>query len=258
MSKFRLGLLVVFVLALMGCKSQQSNMIEKVTYRPSDDLQTITVSLLFKEDVQSNMDGEIYTDYGVFFMKPYSIDEHFQIGFELDMDIFYDQEYVGLSPVMTLPNGLPIGIPYPVVEVKSPTPIDPKFDMYGYVDVGHLSWLGVSTMFNFMNDENFPADLAITSVFLRDNEGKPGIIASVFGPSLAQDGTLIRSGGISLFANVRQLIKQWIDSGRSAEISVYPENKKPRVFGRNAKRFGSPFALRALEKKLIRGLNGAH
>jgi hypothetical protein len=248
----QLSLVLVAAGMMLTTGCQQNNMVDHVVFKPSDDLKIIRVSLVFKDTVQSNMDGLVNTEYGQFFMTPYSTTQPFEIGFDLNMNIFYDQHYVGLQPTMTLPNGLPIGIPYPVVEVKDPKPISDKFDIYGYVDVGHLSWLGVSTMFYFMNDQYFPADLAVSSVFLRDATGNPGIIAHVFGPSLSPEGILLRNGGIGVFANVRQLIAQY--SGKSGEMKLYPE-KKPIITGRNADKVTSKM-LKKLQHRMIQGFNG--
>ena len=62
-------------------------------------------------------------------------------------------------------------------------------------------------MFGFLSDAYFPAGLSISQSFLNNSQGAPAILASVFGPTLNMDGTLLRSGGIALFANVRQLIE---------------------------------------------------
>jgi hypothetical protein len=242
-------LLAAGVLMSVGCNNQ-NQIIEKVTYTPSDDLKTIKVSLVFKSNVQSTMAGGISTDYGYFFVNPYTGNQPFEIGFDLNMNVFYDQQYVGLTPTMTLPNGLPTGIPWPVVEVKSPTPVHPDFDVYGYVDVGHLSWLGSAVMFSFLDNQNFPVDLSVSQVFYRDNEGKPGVLASVFGPTLKPDGTLLRHGGIAVFANVRQLIQ---NHGHK-QITMYPK-EFVKVEGPDADKYQSPRALKKLQDRFLRLIN---
>src|SRR5262249_7527647 len=116
--------------------------------------------------------------------------------------------------------GLPIGVAYALAEIRGHNPISSKFDLYGYVDVLHTSWLGVAAMLSFIDPKYFPPGLSVSQVFIRDDQGNPGIIRSVFGPNLNKDGTIARAGGIALFANVRQLISQ-IHHGK--EQVFYPE-----------------------------------
>jgi len=251
--KIAVSLMVVVAAGLssVGCK-KPSSLIEKVVFNPSYDLSSARLSLIFKSNVQSPMAGGIDTDYGHFFINPFTQTQPFEIGFDLDMNIFYDQDYVGLEPTMYLPNGLPIGIPYPVVQVASPSPIHPKFDLFGYVDVGHQSWLGVAVMFSFLNDQYFPPDLTVQQVFMRDVNNVPRVLAHIFGPTLDQNGTLVRNGGIGLFANVKSLIKDWNNGYKNTEF--LPE-KSVKVIGKKAKKYAKPRTLKKLENKLIRGLN---
>ncbi|HAR41668.1 MAG TPA: hypothetical protein DCS07_03420 [Bdellovibrionales bacterium] len=52
-------------------------------------------------------------------------------------------------------------LPYPVVEIKGTQPIGNDFDLYGYVDVDHQSWLGTSAIFgsNFHSINQVPREL---------------------------------------------------------------------------------------------------
>lgn len=198
--------LVAAALGLAGCK-EQNKIIEKVTFKPSENLEVVRVSLVFTPRIQSDLAGGFAVKhYGYLFINPYTASQRFEIGFDLNTAIVNEQDYVHLSPTTVLPNGMPIGLPHAVVEVRSPEPISPKFDLYAYVDVLHLEWLGVAAMFSFVNDQYFPPGLSVNQAFLQDDQGRPGVIASVFGPTVASDGTLVRSGGIALFANVKRLI----------------------------------------------------
>ncbi len=245
------AVVAALALSLTGCKKDNS-LIEKVTFKPTDDLRYVRIALTFSPNVQSDMVGSFQIkNYGILFVSPYTSTQRFEVGFDLDYaSIINDQDYIHVEPTGTLPNGMPIGLAYPVVEVRGDKPIHEKFDLFGYVDILHGEWLGVAAMFSFINDKNFPANLSVSQVFFRDNEGIPRVMASVFGPKLNADGTLARNGGISLFANVRELLR---DVG--VERSFYPE-RRPHLTGSAASLYeGNPKQLKQLERNLIRAFN---
>ncbi|OFZ81395.1 MAG: hypothetical protein A2583_05840 [Bdellovibrionales bacterium RIFOXYD1_FULL_53_11] len=248
MKKAAIIFAALMAIGLGGCKKQ--TIIDHVSVVPSDDLMNMSLSLVFADNIQTTMSGDITTPYGNFFMIPYATTQPFEIGFNLDMSIFYDQEYVGLTPTTMLPNGTPIGIPYPVIEIKKPTPIHEKFDIYGYVDIGHYSWIGVAAIFSFMNDKYFPAGLSVSQVFLRNDLGQPAILASVFGPTLNPDNTIKVAGGISVFANVKQLIEEY-----GAEPMNFKAEHRAKAIGPNAGRLRNPGEWRRIESKLVEGFN---
>jgi hypothetical protein len=237
-------------LAATGCKKEYK-LIERVSFKPSSNLETIRVSLVFSKQVQSDLAGGFtIKDYGFLFINPFTPSEPFEIGFNLNTSIVNDQEYVAVTPTEFLPNGNPIGVGHPLVEVRGAQPISTKFDLYGYVDVSKLSWIGVAAMFSFLNDQYFPAGLTVSQAFLQNAQGAPGILASVFGPTLASDGTLKKAGGIALFANVKQLIAAGLQEGQS--LDLYPE-QMPNVEGKNAAFYqGNVEALRTLEDGVLR------
>lgn len=209
----RFALLAVSFVAILGagsgCKNK-NQVIQKATFAISENLETVRVSLLFTPRVTLDLAGEFtLKDYGSLFINPFTAQQPFEIGFHLNTAIINDQDYVQLTPTTVLPNGLPIGLPYALAEIRRPEPISDKFDIYGYVDVLHTAWIGTSAIFNFMDNKNLPANMSMQQVFLRDNQGSPGVMASVFGPTVDANGNLVRHGGIALFANVRQLKEQF-------------------------------------------------
>lgn len=241
------------LLAATGCKNE-NRLIEKVTFTPSENLEAVTVSLVFGSSVQADLAGGFaLKDYGYLFINPFTEEKPFEVGFSLNTDIVNEQDYVNLEPTTVYPNGVPIGLPYALAQINAPKPINANFDLYGYVDVLHGKWLGVAAIFNFMSDKNFPADLAVTQAFMRDGQGKPAILASVFGPSV-DNGTLVRHGGIMLLANVRQLIDQAKDK---REITFYPEQGLYINGGDAARYQRQPQRLRKLESAVIKGLNSS-
>jgi len=227
-SKVLVVFIMSFSLFLSGCK--QKKLVEKVNVEIAQNLEVIRLSLIFSEHIQSTITGGFtIKDYGYLFLNPYTEDQPFEVGFDLNTSVFNDQDYVNIEPTTVLPNGVPIGLPYAVVELRGKDPISDKFDLYGYVDVLEWSWLGVATLFGFINDSYFPVGLSIQQVFMRDDDGAAAILASVFGPTLDGEGNLLRSGGIALFANVRYLIDK-LGSGRFERGDSYEFYAEPNVY----------------------------
>jgi hypothetical protein len=245
---------VGLMLFSVGCKNE-NRLIDRVTFKPSDNLEVVRVSLVFTPNVKSDLAGALaLKEYGYLFVNPYTPDQPFEVGFDLNTSIVNDQDYVRLTPTDVLPNGVPIGIGHTIVEVRGANPIHPKFDLFGYVDVLRTSWLGIAAMFGFLDDKFFPSGLTITQVFKRDDQGRPRILASVFGPTLNEDGSLRRAGGIALFVNVRGLITGGaFETGKELTFQAEPI---PYLSGPSAELYEGKFgALRRIETNLIRGLN---
>jgi hypothetical protein len=243
----------VLIISSLGC-NQEAPLIERVDVKISENLQSLKVALVFSKRVQSPISGVVdLKKYGHLFVDAYTPTQPFAVGLDLDTAIFNDQDYIELTPTTTLPNGLPIGIPYPVVEIRLPEPVSPDFDLYGYADVLHTSWLGMATLLNVLDNNHFPVGLSITQIFYRDQVGQPGILASVFGPVLGQDGSIVRHGGISLFVNARQLIEQFGHGAR--DRSFFPE-KQIQLNGPAAAMYEGRYdLLQDLELNLINSLN---
>jgi hypothetical protein len=239
-----------------GCKSK-FKLVDHVLFQPSDNLESVKVTLVFTDRIQTSVSGAFTVgDYGYLFVNPFTPTQAFEVGFSLDTDIVNDQHYVQLQPTEVFPNGIPMGLGYGLVQVQSPTPISSKFDLYGYVDVLHQSWLGAAAIFSFINDQYFPNDLAVSQVFLRDDEGNPGVIASVFGPSVDHAGNVKRAGGIALLANVKQLLAEGKLGSPGHPASYRPEATMPLVTGSRAGEYrGNVKKLRGLESSLIRAFN---
>lgn len=239
-----------------GCNSN-FNLIDHVSVQPSSDLSSVNVTLVFTNNIQTSLSGSFDVgDYGYLFVNPYAPAEPFEVGFQLETSIFNDQNYVHLTPTAVLPNGLPIGAGVPLVQIQAASPISSQFDLYGYVDVLHASWLGAAAIFSFINDQYFPNGLSISQVFLRDSAGDPGVIASVFGPTVDSTGTMTRAGGIALFANVRQLINGNAIGANARPITTYRPELLPIVSGPRAAEYeGNYTKLRAVEASLVRAFN---
>ncbi|HLE00452.1 MAG TPA: hypothetical protein VJB59_09340 [Bdellovibrionota bacterium] len=222
------GLLVLIVISMASTGCGKKGILDHVVVTPTDNFQNVRVSLFFKSDVQLLLDGKIGVgEYGHVYMYPWTAGRPFEMGFELKSSVFHEPGYVSLKPTMYLPNGAPIGLPYPVVEVGSEQPVTPSFDLYGYVDVEHLSWLGMAGIFEISENSDIPAGLTLTQVFLRDETGVPTLFASVLGPAFNTDGSVKQRAGLALFANIKALALKT----RAGEPTILKPEKKIYVTG---------------------------
>lgn len=243
-----------------ACNRPAPQIIDKVKFVVSQDLKTVSVSLDFAKTIRTILDGDVaIKNYGSIFLKSYTPTTPFSLGFALNTDIFNDQDYVNLTPTETLPNGLPIGIGYPVVEIKGEQPISSKFDLYGYLDIGHQSWIGVSTLFSFIDATTFPAGLSVQKTFFPSPAGLPGAIVSVFGPVVDANGVVIRQGGIALYTNVKQLVQQYPPHSLLSEaertVELYPSDEIS-IEGANSAFYRShPEKLLPYMNRMIKALN---
>jgi hypothetical protein len=180
--------------------------IDRVSTKVSSDLQSIRVSLLFQPSLEATFSGGFpLKNYGTIFVNPSTASAPFEVGFDLDTDIVNEQDYLHLQPTTVLPNGYPLGVPNPVVEVKSEMPIGSGFDAYAYVDVLRKNWVGAASMIRKMT-ELFPEGLVVSQVFMKDPNGEPAVIGHAYGPVWNENGTLRSAGGVAVLANVRYLI----------------------------------------------------
>lgn len=243
--------LLFFSLAASGCKPA-TPLIDHVSVKSAPNLESIKISLFFSNTIKSELAGGFMVkDYGFLFVNPYTPSEPFELGFSLNIGLFKDPEYISLRPTTVLPNGIALGLEYPLVEVKNTHPASSKFDLYAYVDISHSAWLGTAAIFEFINDQYFPNGLSVSQTFMPDAQGRPSVIASVFGPTTQADGTMKRAGGITVLANVKQLFTH----PNEAEFILYPHSKMV-IEGPNAEVYqGNPRKLLRLQNRLIRGLN---
>lgn len=237
-----------------GC-NKEDRLIDKVTFKPSDNLETIRVSLQFTKKVQADWAGGFaLKHYGYIFVNPYTEAQPFEVGFDLNTAIVNEQDYVNITPTTVFPNGVPLGIDHALVQVQAETPIHPKFDLYAYVDVLKQQWLGLASIFSFLSDRYFPAGLSISQIFWRDPAGNPGIIGAAFGPKVRPDGSLERAGGIAVLANVRALLASGkLQPGRAVTFEALGSIE---LKGPAAPQYqGNTKALLKIEQNLINGLN---
>lgn len=207
-----------FACVFAGCQNQP-RVIDKLTYRVSENLETIRVSLVFDRGIQSNLgSGFTLKDYGFLFVNPYTETQPFEVGFDLNTAVLGDSDYLKLAPASVLPNGMPLGVPHPLVEVRAPQPVHPRFDIYGYVDVTQASWLGTGVVLTERDDRYFPQGLSINQILMRDDQGLPMVIASAAGPIQDSEGARLYPGVISLMANVRELIQRAVEEGGQGEV----------------------------------------
>lgn len=245
--------LILTALTQSACDPLPS-LIEKITFQPSENLETIRVSLVFTPVIQSGFAiGYPVKDYGSLFINPYiSQEKPFELGFALNTAVFNDQDYVKLTPTTLMPNGEPIGADYALAEVRGAHPAHPKFDIMAYVDILHANWLGVAMM--FLEDKYFPAGLALSQIFKRDDQGKPTVVASVFGPRAATGSQPARLGGVGVFVNIAYLIDHHIQD-ETKTIVFFPE-KGLQFHGPKAAEYqGDKNKINQVQQNLIERIN---
>ena len=212
-------------LGLTACEWQNS-IIKQVVFQPSENLETVRVSLQFTDKVQMDLYASFaIMDYGYLFLNAFTPTQPFEIGFDLNTDIVNEQDFLNIDPTTVLPNGLPIGLDFAIVQISGGQPISDKFDLYGYVDGYSQSLLGGATLFSFISTDYFPPGLSINQSFFYNDAGASAVMASLFGPTLDSSGNMIRAGGISLMANVRQLIEEIGADGATSD-PLDPDGKR--------------------------------
>jgi hypothetical protein len=216
------ALLASFALTGSGCKFTKKY-IDKAVFEISPDLNTAKVSLVFTQRVRANFSNEFaIKDYGTLYTLPFvQGSQPFQAGFNLNMSVLYDNEYVQMEPTSTLPNGMPLGTDVPLVQVNAGVAFSRNAQFLAYLDIRSLRWLGMATLIKAV-DENFPTDLMVSQVFLRDQQGKPAVFGTFFGPRLNPDGTVAQPGGLSVFANVKALLGARSDTQLTIELKPEP------------------------------------
>ena len=221
--KSRTALVAIAALAAASCKPT-AKYLDRVAFKIDPDLNTASVALVFSDKVRPNFSADFaIKDYGNLYTRPFSEGvQPFQAGLDLNLSILLDNEYVQMTPTYVLPNGMPLGTGGPLVQVGAGGIGNGSAEFFGYLDIRELKWLGMSAMIRLV-DENFPADIVISQVFLRDTAGEPAVFASFFGPKLNADGSVARPGGFALFANTRALFSAQGD--RRGTIELFPESE---------------------------------
>lgn len=254
MSKYSLLIALTAATLAAGCKPS-SNLIEKITFTPSGNLETVRASLVFSNNVNLSFNkGFSLKNYGYVFTNPRTSSSAFEVGLYLNTTIVNDTGYAALTPTAVLPNGVALGVPYPLVEVRGTTPVDPRYDLMGYVDVTHQSWLGAGMVLTALGDSSFPEGLTLTQVFMKDSNGLPTLMGSVFGPVHNSDGSLKTATGIVVFANFRELLKSGVINS-DHEVSIQPE-AGVMATGQNAEYYRDNYdRLEQVEQTLIEGIS---
>lgn len=247
------GTMLVALSSLMllgsGCNS---SVIDHVSFQISPNDQDISVALVFANTIQSTLSGTFpIKNYGDIFVQPWTSTQPFELGFNLNTAIVNDNDYIHLTPTSYLPNGVPLGIPYPLVEIQGATPISSSFNLAGYVDIEQQAWFGAAATFSFINSTDFPPGMAITGAFAQNSAGNPGILAYVYGAALNSDGTLKQPGGIAVLGNIKQL------AGLSAMHGGGIVDLKPDKVVQIAGPHADTAAMMELQRKFIEGLNQA-
>jgi hypothetical protein len=222
----KLSTFLLAITFLSGCKT--NNVLDQVNFEVAPNRESLTVTVNFDPSIQADFGGSyLVKNYGSVFVDPYvSKDEPFKVGFNLNTSIFFDNEYMTLTPTSMLPTGTPIPslIGRVMVSARIPNLNTPNLIPYIYVDIPQVPsdgvWVGTVVLMNFTN-QYFPAGLSISENFLKGRNGVPRLTAMVFGPKVDQNNHIIVPGGIAIFANIKALIAEGVLTARS-EKSTNP------------------------------------
>lgn len=207
----KLALIVTSSAAALSLTACENPVIQDVTFKVNENLETVRVSLNFSKRVSPNLTGMFdIQKYGTLFVSAATSSEPFKVGFDLNLDIVNDQDYIHYEPQHALPSGdpFPALMNRTMAMIQMKKPVGQSFDVYAYADVLGKEWLGVVVMLNVLDESNFPVGLSVSQSFLPDSKGVNRASAVVFGPSIdPQTGAQTKPGGIGIFANAKALIK---------------------------------------------------
>jgi len=204
-----LSITAALATGLLGAKCTASSLTDGVTVNLNPDLSSLRVSLQFGDNVTANMMSTLQIkNFGYMFINPATNSSPLEIGFELVTSVFLDPEYLSLEEKDTMANGTPMPNGKPMIELSSGAINNDNVALYGYLDVADQEWAGAAGIFKFINSTNFPPGLVITQFYNPDENGKYQIIVSIMGAALNNDGTMKTPGGMSIFANVKNMISR--------------------------------------------------
>lgn len=199
-----------------GC--DEAPLLEKISYKVEPNLETVKIVLQFSKAIRSDLGGTYaLKDHGFVEIEPATGDKPFSVGFRVSLNALYDNEFLALKPVSSLPSGQPF--PRPLhnkaliqVPVHSSNNL---FDLYAFIDPkadpttaeSSGGWIGFLVTLNFIDQRNFPSDVEVSRSFLKGDNGMPLISGMLFGPSKNSQGQVEKPGGIALFADIHTLIK---------------------------------------------------
>jgi hypothetical protein len=248
----RFSVLALFLAA--GCGSNP--FIEKITVSPSETLEALKVTLVFRRSVRTELQGVFpFRDYGYVFLNPFTETKPFEIGFLLNASALDEGRFPSVEPTLFLPNGMPHPVGYPLLSLGESDPEDGPVDVYAYVDALRGRWAGAVAVFMFIGEGNFPDSLLISEGFLEDGSRVPRAHAMLFGPVLDDRGKVKAHGGIGIFANLKALMPK----SRSTQGALTLRSRGKRVLqGKNAEYYGAhPERISAYEGRLLQSLETA-
>ncbi len=198
---FKYVFFLITLVPFVGCEIPK---VGTLSYSIPSNLESLVVNLSLDPKFKADIGGSYNVKtYGTVEVSPSTESSPLKVGFVLDLDVLYDNEYVDLDPTTKLPNGQPIPnlVDRALVQVKLNNVGNSKFDVYLYVDVLKKEWLGVALTLESSISKYFPAGLALSQSY--KSKGKTVASGSVFGPK--QNSPQNKEAGIALFINVKAL-----------------------------------------------------
>jgi hypothetical protein len=204
-------LILISSLVITGCHPS-SKIIHHVRVKLSENLENITVALVFNhENIQHNLMGNMeLKDYGNVFVTPYVANPLTapEMGFTINTAIIHDREYSALKTTKSLPNGLPIELPNPVVQIHHHEALEKDVELYAYFDAIQPKWIGAAAMLSDDQSRRFSTFGSQKLVFMRDLDSRPAIFARISGPKFNDTGSLEQTAGVAVFLNYKNILAE--------------------------------------------------
>lgn len=226
---FVLGTVLAASVVTTGCKDA---VIDGIAYKIEPNLETVRIQLNFAKTFQADIGG-VYPikHYGSIFLNPSTNTTPFNVGFDFNMNVVYDNDYVKMEPTDRLPGGQLLPLPADAQNramVRVDAYDSAKFTTAAYIDVLGKQWLGTAVSLKFIG-KSWPSGVVVFKHFLDSK-----VAAAFYGPKLNKDGSLANPGGVAIFANVRALIdsakttKTGTDKGKVFKINLAEPDNTPR------------------------------
>ena len=198
------GLIVLGVILLSGCGDKEDQVVRRVSYDLTEE--NFSLNLEFNEDVELNTELTVpIKEYGFISLYPPEKDLGFVLGFGLNLNVINDNEIISLEKTRKLPNGQSMSryVTTDVAQLKVDT--SSRVDAYFYVGLEPENFYLGTALNLFFLDDDFSLGLVV-SQRLRDNQGRPIGVISLYGPEI-KDGELLNPGGLFFMTNVSDLIR---------------------------------------------------
>lgn len=215
MNNRKLALVLVTLCVSFLLQACNSELLKKLDYSISPNLESVQVELNFTKLFNSTLDGKLNVkEYGNIFLTPAKKRNPFKIGFDLSPQLFSDPDILKLKTTTTLPTGK--ALPSTINRALVSLPLDSDnidYSIFLYADTYGKEWVGVVVLLNDFQSRHLPRDYFVTQNYFKGSDGTYKASVVVFGPSYFNKLSVEMPAGIAIFANLPALMKLEKKSG---------------------------------------------